>query len=93
MSSFFTAKLTRRAFTGAALAALTAFGAPAAAQDTIKIGLIASLSGPSSKSGEAITRGMALAIDEINADGGLLGKQVEMIRRDDEGNLRPERES
>ena len=78
--------LTRRAFAGATLAVLTAFGAPALAQDTVKIGLIASLSGPSSKSGEAITRGMALAIDEINASGGLLGMQVEMIRRDDEGN-------
>lgn len=79
-------RLTRRAFAGATLAVLTAFGAPALAQDTVKIGLIASLSGPSSKSGEAITRGMALAIDEINASGGLLGMQVEMIRRDDEGN-------
>lgn len=77
---------TRRAFTGVALAALTAFGTSVAAQDTIKIGLIASLSGPSSKSGEAITRGMALAIDEINADGGLLGKQLELVRRDDEAN-------
>lgn len=82
----FTNTFTRRAFTGVALAALTAFGTSAAAQETIKIGLIASLSGPSSKSGEAITRGMALAIDEINADGGLLGKQLELVRRDDEAN-------
>ncbi len=78
--------LTRRTFAGVALAALASFGAPANAQDTIKIGLIASLSGPSSKSGEAITRGMALAIDEINADGGLLGKPLELVRRDDEAN-------
>jgi branched-chain amino acid transport system substrate-binding protein len=79
-------KLTRRSFVGAAFTALAAFAMPAMAQDTVKIGLIASLSGPSSKSGEAITRGMALAIDEINAEGGLLGMQVEMVRRDDEGN-------
>lgn len=58
----------------------------AAAADTVKIGLIASLSGPSAKSGEAITRGMIIAIDEINAAGGLLGKPVELLRRDDETN-------
>lgn len=86
MESLNTSSFTRRAFTGVALATLTALATPALAQETVKIGLIASLSGPSSKSGEAITRGMALAIDEINADGGLLGMQVEMIRRDDEGN-------
>ena len=68
------------------MAAFAAVATPSFAQETIKIGLIASLSGPSSKSGEAITRGIALAIDEINADGGLLGKQVELVRRDDEGN-------
>lgn len=77
---------TRRGFAGVALAAATALATPLAAQETIKIGLIASLSGPSSKSGEAITRGLMLAIDEINKDGGILGKQVELIRRDDEAN-------
>ncbi|MEM6677866.1 MAG: ABC transporter substrate-binding protein [Pseudomonadota bacterium] len=58
----------------------------AAAEDPIKIGLIASLSGPSAKSGEAITRGMMLAISEINAAGGVLGRPLELLRRDDEAN-------
>ena len=62
------------------------FGSKAIAADKIKIGLIASLSGASAKSGEAITRGLTIAIDEINAAGGLLGKQVELLRRDDEAN-------
>ena len=86
MKTILNQKFTRRSIAGLALATVTAFATPGLAQDTIKIGLIASLSGPSAKSGEAITRGMALAIDEINAAGGLLGKQVEMIRRDDEDN-------
>lgn len=77
---------SRRGFACLALAAATALATPLAAQETIKIGLIASLSGPSSKSGEAITRGLMLAIDELNKDGGILGKQVELIRRDDEAN-------
>ncbi|MBU2954269.1 ABC transporter substrate-binding protein [Marinobacter sp. F3R08] len=52
----------------------------------LKIGLVASLSGQSAKSGEAITRGLTIAIDEINAKGGILGRQVELLRRDDESN-------
>lgn len=62
------------------------FGSKAIAADKIKVGLIASLSGASAKSGEAITRGLIIAIDEINAAGGLLGRQVELLRRDDEAN-------
>jgi branched-chain amino acid transport system substrate-binding protein len=61
-------------------------GVPALAEDPIKIGFIGSLSGPSSKSGEAITRGLTIAIDEINASGGLLGRQLTLLRRDDEAN-------
>ncbi|NNK79447.1 MAG: ABC transporter substrate-binding protein [Litoreibacter sp.] len=86
MKNFLNGKLTRRALGGVAVAAAAAFALPAMAQDSVKIGLIASLSGPSAKSGEAITRGMALAIDEINASGGVLGKPLELVRRDDEGN-------
>lgn len=58
----------------------------AQAEDTLKVGLVAALSGQSAKSGEAITRGLTIAIDEINASGGILGRQVELLRRDDESN-------
>ncbi len=57
----------------------------ASAADPIKIGLVTALSGQSAKAGEAITRGLTVAIDEINAKGGLLGgRKLELIRRDDE---------
>ena len=57
------------------------------AAETIKIGLVTALSGQSALSGEAITRGLSVAIDEINAKGGLLGgRKLELVRRDDEGN-------
>src|SRR5258705_400321 len=62
--------------------------APAWAQQTIKIGLVTALSGQSARAGEAITRGLAVAIDEINAKGGVrVGNQshkLELVRRDDE---------
>jgi branched-chain amino acid transport system substrate-binding protein len=67
------------------LAILLAFAAaPALAQQTIKIGLVTALSGQSARAGEAITRGLAVAIDEINAKGGILGRKLELVRRDDE---------
>jgi branched-chain amino acid transport system substrate-binding protein len=59
--------------------------APAQAAEAIKIGHVAALSGGSAQSGEAITRGLSVAIDEINAKGGLLGgRKLELIQRDDE---------
>ncbi len=59
---------------------------PSHAQETIKLGLVAAMSGQSAKSGEAIVRGLSLAIDEINAKGGVLGKKIELLVRDDESN-------
>jgi branched-chain amino acid transport system substrate-binding protein len=69
-----------------AMAAALLAAAPLQAQDTVKLGLVAAMSGQSAKSGEAIVRGLSLAIDEINAKGGLLGKKVELLVRDDESN-------
>lgn len=68
------------------LGAALVMGGAARADDTIKVGLVAALSGQSAKSGEAITRGLEVAIDEINGAGGVLGKKIELIRRDDESN-------
>src|SRR5262245_49347114 len=82
----------RRRFTGAVglgasvtLAVAAAVPIPLSAQEPIKIGHVAALSGGSAQSGEAITRGLSLAIDEINAAGGVLGgRKIELIQRDDE---------
>ncbi len=71
----------RRTFLALALAAAL----PAAqAQESIKIGLVTALSGQSALAGEAITRGLQVAIDELNAAGGVLGRKFELLRRDDE---------
>lgn len=77
----------RRALLATAAAACVMTALPAQAADTIKIGLITALSGQSARAGESLTRGMTVAIDEINAKGGLLGgRKLELVRRDDEGN-------
>jgi branched-chain amino acid transport system substrate-binding protein len=70
------------------MAALVTLGlglSTATAADTIKIGQVSALSGASAQSGEAITRGLQIAIDEINEAGGLLdGRMLELVQRDDE---------
>ncbi len=78
----------RRAFLRTTVAAVgLALSWPLHAADTIKIGLVTALSGQSAKAGEAITRGLTIAIDELNAKGGVLGgRKFELVRRDDEAN-------
>ena len=74
----------RRTFLAFALAFSLTLALPAQAQEPIKIGLVTALSGQSARAGEAITRGLQVAIDELNAAGGVLGRKFELIRRDDE---------
>ncbi|MDB5643406.1 MAG: ethanolamine utilization protein EutN [Hyphomicrobiales bacterium] len=77
----------RTLLAGASAIALTFSAGAANAAEPIKIGLVTALSGQSALAGEALTRGMTIAIDEINAKGGLLGgRMIELVRRDDEGN-------
>jgi branched-chain amino acid transport system substrate-binding protein len=55
------------------------------AQD-IKLGFAGALSGPASFVGIEIKRGAEIAIDEINAKGGVKGRKLVLISRDDEHN-------
>ncbi|MGH7946697.1 MAG: ABC transporter substrate-binding protein [Opitutaceae bacterium] len=52
--------------------------------DTIRIGEFASLTGKEATFGQASHRGSLLAVEEINAAGGLLGRQIELITEDDQ---------
>jgi branched-chain amino acid transport system substrate-binding protein len=54
------------------------------AADSIKIGLQGPLTGGSSPMGVSMRDGAKLAVTEINAKGGIMGRQIEMIERDDE---------
>ena len=54
------------------------------AADEIVIGEFASLTGGSASFGQQSHKGTQLAIDEINAGGGLLGKQIKLITEDDQ---------
>jgi urea transport system substrate-binding protein len=50
--------------------------------DTVKIGLLNSLSGTMAISEVTVRDSLQLAVEEINADGGVLGKQIEAISED-----------
>ncbi|MDY6066028.1 MAG: ABC transporter substrate-binding protein [Finegoldia sp.] len=55
--------------------------------DTVKLGLITPQTGPVSNYGNSTEKGIDLAIKEINAAGGISGKQVEKIAYDDKGDI------
>lgn len=74
-------------FTGVALAALTFVAAGCSGKDdsVIKIGGVAPLSGQYTEYGLKCKKGIDLAVEEINAAGGVLGKQLKFVCEDDEG--------
>lgn len=75
----------RHVFTAAAVASLAVAIAPAHAQGTIKIGEINSYKAQPAFL-EPYKKGMELAVDEINAKGGVDGRKIELITRDDNAN-------
>lgn len=56
----------------------------AAAQEPIRIGLCAPLSGDAAMVGQSLVDGAMLAIDEFNAAGGIDGHLIEVYKEDDE---------
>ena len=72
---------TRRVILGAALAGATFIGGylPAAAQETIKVGILHSLSGTMAISETTLKDVMLMLIEEQNKKGGVLGKKLEAV--------------
>lgn len=66
------------------IAGLVAVSAGAFAADPIKIGVDGPFTGGSSSMGVSMRDGVRLATDEINKAGGVLGRQIQLVERDDE---------
>jgi len=66
------------------LLAASMFTAPVLAADSIKIGLSGPFTGGSSSMGVSMRDGVKLAVGEINAAGGVMGRKLEVVERDDE---------
>jgi branched-chain amino acid transport system substrate-binding protein len=69
---------------GALAVALATLASPGYAADPIKIGVIGPFTGGSSSMGVSMRDGVRLAADEINKAGGVLGRQIQLVERDDE---------
>ena len=65
--------------------------APSQAKEPIRIGEINALTGVFSTQGIPVHEGIQFAIDEVNRQGGIDGREIELILRDDES--KPERAS
>ncbi|MVO17066.1 ABC transporter substrate-binding protein [Parasedimentitalea huanghaiensis] len=81
--------LDRRAFLGGTAAMTGAAMLPsfASAAETIKLGSILDTSGIFDAYGKPMDMAMRLAVDEVNASGGLLGKQVEVSGYDTQSDM------
>jgi branched-chain amino acid transport system substrate-binding protein len=79
--------ITRRAFVGASTAALAApaIGHHALAEEPIRIGWLATFTGPLSSPTIGFDRGVKYAVEQINGQGGVSGRLLEVVSRDTQG--------
>jgi branched-chain amino acid transport system substrate-binding protein len=78
-------RLARRTFVAAVAALSVAAAFPAAAQQkSVKIGSVLSVTGPAAFLGEDMKAAMELAIEEVNAKGGIKGRKIEWFFYDAE---------
>jgi branched-chain amino acid transport system substrate-binding protein len=71
--------MTRRTLLAKSALALALLAMPAAAQDAQKVAIVAELSGGGASSGTMFRDGVLLGIKDINAAGGVLGSQIEVV--------------
>ncbi len=72
---------------GGAVAESSGGSSGGSSDDPFTIGLIAPVTGPVVAEGTAMQRGFDLAVQKINAEGGVLGQPVEVVTVDDEANV------
>ncbi len=78
--------MTRRGLLSTAALAALLLGSPAVAQAPIKIGVNEPLTGAFAASGTYVVNGAKIAADEINTNGGILGRKVELVIEDNKSN-------
>jgi len=77
---------TRRVLLAAATAVALFAGMPAQAAEPIKIGFSMALSGGLAANGKAALLAMQMWAEKVNAKGGLIGRQVQLVHYDDQSN-------
>ncbi|WP_156830983.1 substrate-binding protein [Kaistia granuli] len=78
--------LSRRSFLGGAAALTLPLGMPSLARaqaEPFKLGVLLPFSGGLELFAQQGMQGVKMAVDEFNADGGVLGRQIEIVQADD----------
>ena len=70
---------------GGSSSSTAASSTAAASGDTIKIGVMGPLTGNVSVYGQAVVNGASLYLKQVNANGGINGKQIEILTEDEQG--------
>jgi branched-chain amino acid transport system substrate-binding protein len=86
MTMTWRSRLTTGAAALGALAALGLSGLPAAAEEALKIGFSMAETGPLAGTGKSALLAMTMWAEDVNAKGGILGRQVKLIHYDDQSN-------
>lgn len=77
---------TAIAFLSAGALAIATTAGASAAPEPIVIAMEGPLSGSQASNGKDMYRGVKLAVSQVNARGGVLGRQIKLIRADDQAN-------
>ena len=64
---------------------LAAAASVSSAQNSVRIGMITDRVGPAKPYAEPVALGAAFAVKQLNAQGGLLGRPIELLTEDDQG--------
>lgn len=78
--------IMRRLLAGGALAAIGLASSVASAQEPIRVGVLSSITGPGAGIGAALSIGADMAVADINKAGGVLGRQLVIIKGDTQSN-------
>ncbi len=82
VSATINSSVTTASITSAVTSAATVAGSRVATSGTIKVGILHSLSGTMAISEVSVKDATMMAIDEINAKGGVMGKKIEAVIED-----------
>ncbi|MDR0771252.1 MAG: high-affinity branched-chain amino acid ABC transporter substrate-binding protein [Burkholderiales bacterium] len=76
-------KMKKTVVAAALTAAMVLIGGSALAQGTIKVAVASAITGPVAQYGDMHRAGVHLAVEQANAEGGALGKKIEIVEMDD----------
>jgi branched-chain amino acid transport system substrate-binding protein len=83
--SLFGRKPTRRLAIAAFALAAAGIGTPSVAQEPVRIGAFLSVTGPAAFLGDPELKTLELYVDKLNAQGGVLGRKLQLVAYDDGG--------